>query len=100
MTKPIQGGGLFQTWQSPDRSFHHAFLKLDLECEADPDAGVAIIRSHEAVRVAEVESLHKDLPDLIGGCDGHPDVFWLHEDDAGKRQRVLEGLTSQPVFVG
>ena len=60
--KPMQCGGFLQTWQSPDRSFHHLFLKLDLDCEPSNYPGVLIVSdvNHSQVLVANVESLRKE----------------------------------------
>ena len=100
--KPRQGGGLMQAWQSPNRTYRHALVKLDLNCEPDPYPGVTIVSdlSHSQVFIAEVQNLQKDLPQLLKRIKGEPVAYWSLEMDAQKRKEILSGLTSHPVFVG
>ena len=100
--KPRQGGGLMQTWQSPDKIYRHIFQKLDLNCEPDPYPGVVIVSdvSHSQVFVAEVQNVQKELPRLLGKIEGETVAYCDLEMDAQKRKDILSSLTSQPLFYG
>ncbi len=99
---PLQASGLVETWQSPDRTFNHMFLKLDLDCRPDGHAGVVILtdESHQPELISEVENLEKDLPRLLEECKGTPLVYWDLEDDRARRREILDKLTPHPVYVG
>ncbi len=63
-SKPIQAGGMCHTWRSPDNSFRHLFLKLDLDCEPDKHPGIVIVSDehHQRACAAAVKNLQKELP--------------------------------------
>jgi len=99
---PLQGGGVLRAWQSSDRTFHHLFLTLDLQCKPDHYPGVVIIsnKEHSQVMVKEVDNLEKELPQLLGEFEGTPEIYWDLETDEGKRGEIVNALTENPVFVG
>ena len=100
--KPIQCGGLIQIWQSPDRSYRHHFLKLDLDCELSNYPGVLIVShvNHSQVLVANVESLRKELPRLLEQIGDEVIAHWSLEEDDQKRSSILSRLTAHPLFAG
>lgn len=100
--KPIQTGGMCHAWRSPDGSFKHVLLKLDLRCEPDNYPGIVII-ADEGCRQAvatSVKSLRKELPKLLEAAAATPVVYWRIERDAREIERILSGLTEHPMFVG
>lgn len=100
--KPRQAGGLLQAWRNPDSTFHHLFLKLNLDCEPDNYPGVLIVSDvhHHHVLVAAVNSLQKELPLLLQQLEGERIVYWYLEQNEQERSRIVFGLTTHPVFVG
>jgi hypothetical protein len=91
-----------QTWKNPDKTYRHAFLKLDLNCEPDPYPGVVIVSdvNHVQVFVAEVQDVQKELPRLLERIKGEAVAYFDLEMDAQKRKEILSGLSSQPLFHG
>ena len=102
MMKPMQAGGLLQIWQNPKGSYHHLFLKLDLDCEPEDYPGVLIVSDvhHRQVLVTAVESLHKELHSLLQKIEGEGVACWKREQKAQERSKILSDLTANPVFVG
>jgi len=99
---PLQGGGTLRAWQSPDASYHHLFLELDLSCKPDHYPGVVIISNneHSNVKVAEVQNLEKELPHLLEAFTKPAKVFWDFEIEASKRGEIITALTESPKYVG
>jgi hypothetical protein len=100
--KPIQTGGSLQMWRSPDNSYRHHFLELDLSCEPGNYAGILIFSdaTHSNVEVFNIESLWKELPNLLEKRKDEVIAYWWREDDAKERSRMLSDLTTRPVFLG
>ena len=102
--KPIQAGGLLQTWRSPlDKTYQRPFLRLDPSSEPDPRAGVVIIsdQSHQPLLVAAVKNMRKELPSLMGPYKGSQlIVYWLPQRDENEGKNIVRNLTDKPEFVG
>ena len=100
--KPIQVGGTFYAWRSPDGNFKHSFLKLYPDCEPDNYSGIVII-TDEGCRQATatlVKNLRKELPELLKAASGTPMAYWWLERDVQEAARILSALSEHPAFVG
>ncbi len=97
--KPIQTGGIFHAWQSPDGNFSHPFVKLDLECDPDGYPGVLILadENRRNAIATTVTNLRKELPRMLEERTGKTVAYWWYSQEAA---RILSGLTRYPVFLG
>lgn len=96
----MQTGGDLRRWSNPQRTFHHALLKLNLECEADPYPGVLILTDpvYEKASAMAVKNLRNELSKILEPLsDATIAYWWLSVKDA-ERERLLNGLTTTPVF--
>ena len=100
--RPIQTGGMCHAWSSPDRTFKHIFLKLQLDCEPDKYPGVVIVsdENHNQTSIAAVKNLSRELPQLLAGISGKSIAYWSLEEDEGQINKILVGLTAHPIFFG
>ena len=100
--KPIQTGGMCHAWQSPDGTFKHVLLKLDLSCEPDPYPGVVIIADEHCMHAvaSAVKSLRKELKQKMAGAPPKSVAYWSLQQDEAELTRILSGLTERPTFYG
>lgn len=100
--RPIQAGGMFHVWRSPDNSFRHSFLKLYLDCEPDKYPGIVIVsdENYQEACATPVKNLQRELPQLLQRIQGQPIAYWWLEQDEGELNKILSGITGHPVFVG
>jgi len=96
----MQAGGMCHLWGSRDGTFHHSFLRLDFDCEPDKYPGVVIItdENYQNAFSARVSNLQRELPSLLVRIRGKPVAYWWLEQDEHEIERILSGLTEQPVF--
>ena len=97
----MQAGGDMRKWSNPQRTFSHSLLKLNFDCEADPYPGILILtdRSYKSVSAMAVKDLRKELPKILEPLLGDDTVaYWRIERDERERNRLLSGLTANPIF--
>lgn len=100
--KPIQTGGMFHVWQSPDRSFKHMLLKLDLSCEQDKHPGVLVLadaNQREAITI-KIKNLYKEFSAIRAIHLKYPIAYWWREDDEKVLAAIILGLTESPELLG
>ena len=100
--RSIQTGGMCHAWSSPDRTFKHIFLKLQLDCEPDKYPGVVILsdENYNQASIASVKNLSKELPQLLAGISGKSIAYWSLQQDEEQIKKILAGLTAHPIFFG
>ena len=100
--KPFQTGGMCHAWQSPDRTFKHVLLRLDLSCEPGPYPGIVIITDEHCMHAVatRVANLRQELEQKMAEGPPKSVVYWSLQQDETELPRILSGLTRQPTFYG
>lgn len=88
--RTIQNGGMCHAWSSPDRTFKHIFVRLQLDCEPDKYPGVVIVsdENYNQASVASVKNLSKELSQLLAGVSGKSIAYWSLEHDEGQINKI------------
>lgn len=96
--KFIQTGGSLEVWQDPEKSYHHLFIKLDLDSEHVDFAGILIISDENKgnIEVLNIKSLRRELPSLLIKRENKVRASWWRENDANERNCILSALTRCP----
>ena len=87
-------------WSSPDRSFHHSFVKMRFDCEADPYPGVLILidESYRMASAMSVKNLRKELLAILSPLADDAVAYWKIVRDDAERDKLLSHLTGTPIF--
>ena len=97
---PRQAGGEMRRWSNPDRTFHYSLVKMNFEFEADPYPGILILtdRSYTRALALAVKNLRKELPTILETLGEDTIAYWTIVRDDGEREKLLAGLTKNPIF--
>lgn len=96
----MQVGGEMRRWSNPDRTFHYSLVKMIFECKADPYPGILILtdRSYKRVSVLDVKNLRKELSAILEPLGEDTIAYWRIVQEDGERDKLLAGLTKNPIF--
>ena len=101
-SKPIQSGRISHVWGSLDGKFRHPFLRLNPDCAFDKYPGDVLLTDaarRSAVTVI-IENLHKELPELLGKLQGKKVIYWCLEENKTEREKIFQGITEHPIYIG
>ena len=95
-----QEGGDIRKWSNPQSTFSHHLLKVNFDYVADPYPGILIVadKSYKSASAMAVNDLRKEIPTILGSLCDETVAYWHMERDQSERNRVLLGLTSNPIF--